>query len=119
LARPAPQLVWIADDSPGQPVRLARGLSFWSDLDAQDLALPGAEAEPLVGDVERSVRADGHAGRERQARDDRLGWTVPVDPYDRPGPRGRAPAVVLISSAYNLPPRKASPRTFSTLSRGL
>jgi hypothetical protein len=35
--------------------------------------LPGAEAVPLVGDVERSVRADCHAGRERQARDDRLG----------------------------------------------
>ena len=73
LTCPASQLVWIADDSPGQPVGLARGLSFWSDLDAQDLALPGAEAEPLVGDVERSVRADCHAGRERQARDDRLG----------------------------------------------
>jgi len=42
------QLAWIADDSPGQPVRLARGLSFWSGLDAQDLALPGAEAEPWL-----------------------------------------------------------------------
>src|SRR5580704_8387944 len=57
-------------------------------MDAENLALSGAEAEALVGDVERPVRADCHAGREGQARDDRLGRTVPVDAHDRSGAGG-------------------------------
>src|SRR5271154_1168158 len=60
-----------------------------SGLDAEDLALSGPEAEALIGDVERPVWADCHAGRERQTRDNRLGGTVLVDAHDRPGPRGR------------------------------
>ena len=32
--------------------------------------LQGTETEAVIGDVERPIRADGHAGREHQARDD-------------------------------------------------
>ena len=74
-----------------------------------------AETEASFGDVERSIRANGHSGRERQARRRPYGRgsvcpTRTIAPVPGAGP----PAVVLISSAYSLPWRKARPRTFST-----
>src|SRR6185312_8483421 len=56
--------------------------SWRSEFDAADLALSGGEAEALVGDVERPVGTDGHAGRELQARDNRLGGAVRLDAHD-------------------------------------
>jgi len=49
------------------PLRADPGSSGQSEFDAEDLALSGGEAEALVGDVERPVGADSHAGRERQS----------------------------------------------------
>ena len=49
---------------------LARGPMCRSEPDAENPAVSGTEAEAVIGDVERPIRADGHAGREHQARDD-------------------------------------------------
>ena len=66
----------VPDVAPRARLAGRPGAPWRSELDAQDLALPGTEAEPVVRDVERPVGADRHAGRERQAGDHRRGRAV-------------------------------------------
>src|SRR4051794_31390495 len=76
-----------APAGPGR-CRPARGLA-WSGRDAHDPALAGAEAEALVGYVERPVASDGHCGREGQSGRDRPGRVAGPHAYDSAGAGGR------------------------------
>src|SRR6059058_3209069 len=71
-----------------EPPARSEGSSVNRDL--VDLALAGPEAEAALGDVERSVTPDCHSGRERQARDDRLGGVTRPHAHDRARARCRA-----------------------------
>jgi hypothetical protein len=99
---------------PGQPSGRPGSEAVFSGSDAEDETLSGAEPEALVGHVERTVGADRHPGREGEPGDDRLGRTTVAHADDRARAGGRPPGVVLISSAYSLPRRKASPSTCSS-----
>src|SRR4249919_2640516 len=57
--------------------------------DPQNPAFACAEAEALLGDVERAVPPDRHPRREDQARDNRLLRTIRTNLNDRAGPGGR------------------------------
>src|SRR6185312_1228158 len=58
--------------------------------DPQDPSLARTEAEAPVGDVERTVGADGDAGREVEPRGDGLHRPAVVQQHQRAGARRRA-----------------------------
>ena len=70
---------------------LHRGSRSFSVLgsDAQDATLPRAEGKAALGHVERSVRTDGHSGREVKSGGDRFRGPAMSHAHDGTGSRSR------------------------------